>query len=408
MILKPRPVLGIEIHPDEVRVVELVPTGTGWSVANRTALIPVPNFLGEYGFIEPIVLGRALRSTLDKAGITTVDAAFGLPPNYCAVRALSVPPVEGSELRFIVQGEIELARMFRSPDASFDIINLNDGKLLDSGGQSVLAVGADLAVLANIRDFAEAAGLKTEAIEPTHMALFRGAYVQAPPPNLFLTLSESYAELSLLDNGRLALHRAFDLGTSIFNTAPAEGESKGEPLDVDGASAIAIELRRTIDFIARELREAPPTEEIAIAATHPNAPILAEWIQNSLRIRCRLADLNSANLDGARNLETAEALRFSAALSLALRPPYPLPEAVPVVDLLAHEKLRHNIQEDIKRKSRVALLAACAILACSLLAAGLGTLQANRAAGELAASKARLAQTQELERIKKQEAAQKA
>ncbi|RYG45945.1 hypothetical protein EON79_11395, partial [bacterium] len=234
-VLKSRSVLGIEIHPDEIRVVELVPGGAGWAVAKRFVYSPAPNFLGEVGFTDPLGMGRSLRNALDKAGISATEAVFGLPPNYCAIRVLSVPPVEGAELRFIVQGEIELARMFHSPDASFDLVQLNDAKLLDSGGRSVLAVGAEVAVLANIRDFATSAGLQTEGIEPIHMALFRGAYVQAPPPNLFLTLSESYAELSLLDGGRLALHRAFDLGASIFDPALADGATRREQLDLDAA-----------------------------------------------------------------------------------------------------------------------------------------------------------------------------
>jgi Tfp pilus assembly PilM family ATPase len=406
--LKSRSLLGIELHEHEIRVVELRFRGNDTSIATLTTYIPEEGYLGEWGVTDPQALGAQLKSALHQAGVNTSEAAFGLPAWACLVRPMALPPVVEKEMHFIVQGEVEHMQLFREPGASFDIVRLSDSKLLESSGRNILFAGCEMRILESIRNLAKAAGLKLAAVEPTHSALYRLAYSQVTgSPNLFVTLSETHAQIYLLDKGELALHRTFDLGGSIFDVEEPEDGSLKPYFDIDAASTLAVELRRSIDFIARELPESPRTETIHLACTHADAAVLSHWLESALQVSVQVADIRKTN-PGTRPMKGAaenDSNRYVGAYGLALRDPALLPKNVPVIDLFANEHVRIGVQEDGRRKFRLAMAASIVLLACGGITAALGTVRAREAADDLVKSEGKLAQTKEMERVKSEEAA---
>lgn len=396
--MKLRSLLGVELHPTEIRVVELSPAGNDWVISNHTTVLLSEGYLGEWGVNDPLYVGQALRNALDRAGISTNEAAFGLPPSYCAVRTVNVPPVAGSELNFIVAGEAEHAQVFRELNPSFGLVPLHDESLNETSGKNVLMVGAEKRVLTSVDVLASAANLRLVAVEPTHLALYRVACLQAQQaPNLVVTISESHAEFLLLDRGRLAIYRAFDLGGSIFEPGPEDERFGNDAINTDAAGMVALEIRRSTDFIAREMPENPRTEVVLVGSTHPKSPILIERLQRSARTPCRVAtleDLSPEKWGGRAPLQGADAFRYLGAYGLAVRPPLALLPDEVTVDMLDHERLRSGISVDHLRKFRLAMVASLVFLACGALAAALGSVSASQSSAGLARSEAKLAETQ--------------
>jgi|GEM_PF-2708761 len=394
MALKPgRSILGIELDEREIRVVEIRNRNGESSISTLTALTPPEGYLGENGVRDPEMIGAELKAVLLQAQVKTTDVAFGLPSWCCAMRPLGVPPVAGSELYFIAAGEIEHVQMFREPGASFDLIRLNDSKLLESSGRNYLLIGAEHSVLSSIKAMARAAGLNVIAIEPAHSALYRVAYSQATAPaNIFVTLSEFHAEISLLDHGELALHRTFNLGTSIFDTPESEEGGFKPYFDIDAASSLAVELRRSIDFIARELPESPPTEILHLACTHPEAPVLAHWLESALSVDVQVADIRRGGpqLRILKALTENDSNRYVGAYGLALRDPALLPPNTSIVNLLQYENVRDGVRMDGANKFRLALVGAFLLLGVGLVTAIVGTVGAHQAADALLQSQTKL------------------
>lgn len=409
MALKPtRGILGVEFDEREVRIVELRGKGADLHVAALSSFAPEPGYLGEWGIVDPERLGNQLRDHLRDAGIKSTDAAFGLPAWSTMMRAISLPPVSGTELFFIAEGEIEAAQIFRESGASFDLVRLNDSKLLESSGRNFLVVGAEYAVIESIRRVSDAAGLNAVALEPSHSSLYRMAYSQAQTaPNLVVTLSETHAEISLLDRGEIALHRNFDLGGSIFDT-PVSPESGLRPyFDIEGASNLAVELRRSIDFLARELPDSDATETIQLGSIHPEANVLARWLEEALSISVHVADIRRTTppIRSHHDISEDDANRYVAALGLALRDITMLPKGVPVVNVFAYDLVRVGMREDGRRKFRLMLAGSFALMGCGAVTALFGTIRANEASLALTKSESRLAATKALEAAKANEVA---
>ncbi|AIE84007.1 PilN domain-containing protein [Fimbriimonas ginsengisoli] len=405
-----RSLLGIELHEQEIRIVEIRNKDGEASISALAVFKPGEDFLGEWGVTDPERLGAQLRHCLDEANIHTSEAAFGIPAWCCLVRPLGVPPVAGQELHRIVEGEIEHYQLFREPGASFDLVRLNDSKLLESSFRNFLMFGAERRILESVQVLARAAGLRLIAVEPTHSALYRVAYSQVTsPPSVVVTLSETHAQISLLDAGQLALHRSFDLGSSIFDVPDPEDGTFKPYFDVDAASSLAIELRRSIDFLARELPESRGTDLIHMGCTHAEASTLAHWLESALQLTVQVSDIRRGgpNIRILKALTEKDTNRYVAAYGLALRDPRHLPEGVPIISLFANQRVKAEVKEEGRRKFGVAMVCSLVLLACGLLTAALGTVRARSAANDLAKSKEKLATTQQIEQAQAQQAIQK-
>lgn len=409
MAVKTRNILGIELDDQQVRICEIRMKPDECVVTQVTTLTPESGYISETGFVEPDRLGIQIRAALQWAEISGRDAVFGLPAWMCTVRPLSIPPVPEQELHLIVEGEIEHAQFFRQPGASFDLIRIHDSKLTEPSGHNILIMGAERKILDGVREIAQSAGLKLLAVEPTQTALYRAAHTQSTDPSVIVTLSETHAQISLLDRGNLALHRAFDLGGSIFEVP--EGGAPDQPmLELDAASNLAVELRRSIDYYTREMFDAPRPQAISLACAHANAPILAQWLSAALRMQVDVTDLRHVPppMKVGRPLSDSDSMRYVGAFGLAYRDRELVPENVPVADLFANEHARIAMQDDRRRKFRVAMVASFVLLGCSALLATFGTIRAKQAAADLAASQKKLSDQQAIAKVQADEVAKRA
>jgi len=363
-------------------------------------------WLNDFGPAEPEAAGRALKDALSAANISTSDVAIGLPGRSYVVRPLGVPPVSEYEAHQIVQGEIEHLQLFREVGASFDLVRLQDANLLESAGRNTLVLGAERRTLDAFEEMAEAAGLRVAAIEPLSTALFRVAYAQAGSvPNLVVTLVGSHAEIFLLDRGQIALHRSFDLGGAPIHIPVDENDGEMR-FDPDAASTLAVEMRRSIDFIARELPEAPATEAVHFATNQPQAHHLASWLAGALRVEVVLASVVGAESilwEDGQALPEDDALRVTGAFGVALRDTSLFPKDVPLVDLFAHEHIQAGVHEKGRRRFQMALAAVAFLFVLGSALAAVNTVRANNAAEDLARSMKRLDETRKLEQAQAKE-----
>src|ERR1051326_7428230 len=110
MAVNGRPILGIDIGPTEVYVVEMKGAWPDYQIV-RTGKAPIPHKTVDGGrIVDAAAISTALRNLMDELGIVTRDAVMSIPESCVVTRVLDVPAVPANELRTVIEGELEIGR----------------------------------------------------------------------------------------------------------------------------------------------------------------------------------------------------------------------------------------------------------------------------------------------------------
>src|SRR4051794_11438340 len=114
MARKQRSLLGIELHEDEIRVVEMR-QGFGSPSLGATGVCPMPHGAVRDGVIvRSDAVAAALQRLIEQLNIGTSDAVIGVPASGVNVRALTLPPSPDNELAMLVDGDVRHFQVLRS------------------------------------------------------------------------------------------------------------------------------------------------------------------------------------------------------------------------------------------------------------------------------------------------------
>ena len=423
MPAKGRPVLGVDIHPHEIRVVEMRGNWSHAEVVNIGA-IPTPAGAMEGDRVaNPDAIAEALRQLLHDRGIGARDAILGIAARSIITRVIDVPRVPDKEMRTVIEGEMAHYQILREGTGTFDFIRLPEAEENGEATPQVLLMAVEDLIVSGYCEVADRAGLRLIALEPVLLSMFRAAFSQAQDQPTVACLSITYgkSEIAIMDEGLLRLYRRVDTGSDDLLTARRQGPSAQQPtgnallgslaeqeielehaapqsgINISAANNLAIELQRSIEYYRREYPHSEPINRVLVATNDPELQPIVAWLSDALGTEMlTVSPQASMTLDPqvTSQLAPPDGLRFLAAAGLAMHELAGHPAALPLFDLSSLQQAT-NLIETSRRKLAIAMVAAAAILVIGLGAAFAVGQQANSVYHSLTGAQQELAAKQQ-------------
>ena len=167
------PVLGVDIAPDGVRIVEVQASARGHRISHHAEL-PLANGAWQSALDgDPQALADALKRALKASGTRLRTAALALPASAVITRTLCLPqPAHDEELEMLVEAEAAQSLPFPRDEISLDFETLGTSAN-DEGMVDVLLVAARSESIAQRVAWAEAAGLKPAVVSIESQAVVK-------------------------------------------------------------------------------------------------------------------------------------------------------------------------------------------------------------------------------------------
>jgi Tfp pilus assembly PilM family ATPase len=436
-----KPIIGIELNQDEIRIAEI---RGSWAEPRllSTSAAPMPAHAFVDGMpVDIEAAAAALRRLVAGSGISTRSAVIALPPHLTTCRVIETPDVPNTEMATVIRGELVHLQIVRDEASNFDYARLAGDRSAPDAPASVLVMAAEAAIVERYASIVTLAGLDLAGAEPMLLAMQRAAGLAMQPDRGALTIAVhgSAVEIAICGGGELRLYRRLDLGCSPaaqrretaqtghlplarelnslldehFAIPLAGGEAAAtafesntedsgtqrlasdadDGLDPLGARMLALDVQRSLDYCAGRFPNAEPVAHGMLVISEPELRPLAGRLAEALGIEITLSIPMIAS--GLAHTEETTDLRFQPALGLAMRALTGLCPPLPCLDLSPKARSRGAI----RLRGGSPLLAAAIsslILAVGCAAGHQAALRAGHAREELSRSTAVLAQrTQE-------------
>lgn len=205
MAAQGRTVLGVDINPSEICVLELRGSWPDAHIVNAGKTATPPGSIENGRIVEPASIAEAIRSMLDQAGITTRDVVMGIAENCVMTRILDVPAVPASELRTVIEGELAHYQILGGSGGAFDYMPLVRREEETETGPQALVMAAEELIVNGYRAVAEQAGLHLIALEPALLAMYRVSFaaIHEQPAGVCLAIGKNEAEITITSRGQI-------------------------------------------------------------------------------------------------------------------------------------------------------------------------------------------------------------
>src|SRR5579884_358872 len=423
MPAKGRPVLGVDIHPHEIRVVEMRGNWSHAEVVNVGA-IPTPAGAMEGDRVaNPDAVAEALRQLLHDRGIGARDAIMGIAARSIITRVIDVPRVPDKEMRTVIEGEMAHYQILREGTGTFDFIRLPETEENGEATPQVLLMAVEDLIVSGYCEVADRAGLRLIALEPVLLSMFRAAFAQdqSRPTVACLSITYGKSEIAIMDESLLRLYRRVDTGSddlissrrqtnpvqqatgrALLGSLPEQEIDLGEvpsqsDINISAANNLAIELQRSIEYYRREYPNSEPINRVLVATNDPELQPIVAWLSEALGTEMVTVSPQASMIldpDVDALLAPPDGLRFLGAAGLAMHELAGHPTTLPLFDLSSLQQAS-NLIETSKRKLVIAMVAAAAILVIGLGAAFAVGQRADAVYNDLTSAQKQLAAKQQ-------------
>ncbi len=422
MAVSGRSILGIDIGPSEICVVELRGVWPDFQIL-RAGKTTTPVKAVEGGrVVDPSAVGDALRSLLDAIGASTREAVLSIAESCVVTRVLDVPVVPANEMRTVIEGELAHYQILGNTAGAFDFMLLTRRDADSVSGPQALVMAAEEQVVKGYRAAAEVAGLQLIAMEPTLLACYRAGFaqIQSHPVAACLAIGLHESEITVTCNGQIRLYRRIDIGRDTMmlerhgsgrESAPSTGgrvpfgevaddpqddfaspDDQARVINPSTASSLTVELQRSLDYFASQSPEESTIDRLVLTVPVPELAPLETWFTQAIAIETVMAKLPPAQYGGTKTDET-ESLRYLCAAGLAMRELAGLPASMPRFDLSSQQRT-DAVVRTARRTFNLSLYASIGTFALgTLLALQIG-FRANRVEQDLVRLKQDLAAQQ--------------
>jgi Tfp pilus assembly PilM family ATPase len=328
MVRKDSNILGIDLHDEEIRVVQ-IGSRSNKPFLGKVGRAPMPEgavLNGRILHVGPVAV--ALRLLLNSMGITSAaKAVVGVLGDSTTLRTLSVPPVPDNELPTIIAGEVSHYNLVHSEGGAYIYLRLNppsrSGGGDSSSGQSsgdkretwldpdateqnpsvvtVMAVEED--ILLSLDDTITQANVNVEAMEPSQYAMYRTIMSNAgPTPTLFaLMVNPANTDIAFIHKGLIVGYRRIDIGSRVLTlqytagaggTVPAgaapeeraSGSSSAGSMNKLAVHSLSLEVQRTLNYYQREFPAALAEDNVYLAIDDSRLDELAKELTFELGV----------------------------------------------------------------------------------------------------------------------------
>ncbi len=286
------PLVGVDIAPDGVRVVELQSPvrNTHSPRIAHYAQQPLDHAAWQSALAgDPQALIDTLKRALKASGSRLRNAALALPASAVITRTLSLPwPAHDEELEMLVEADAAQSLPYPRDDLSLDFTRLGPSAH-EEGMLDVLLVAARRERIAQRVDWAQAAGLKALVVSvDTHavIAAIHRVCGNDSHAESILHFSGDEAHCLFVRGQRLLFDR--EMGTSLAVPAHRRDDSLSVELD-SWLDAVSLEWQRHAQLFAATAM-AGEIDRIHLAGTGTLGPLLAAGLRQRLHLDVSLPD----------------------------------------------------------------------------------------------------------------------
>jgi type IV pilus assembly protein PilM len=408
---KGKPIIGIELNEDEIRIAEVCGSWTEPTLL-RTASAPAPlNAFADGVPVDLEAVAAALRALVGRSGSSARNAVVALPPQLTTCRIVETPNVPVTEMATVIRGELVHLQIVREEGSTFDYARLSGEGSAPDQAASVLVMAAEEAIVERYATIVSLAGLNPIGAEPLLLAMLRttGLMVRPDRETLAIAVNANAVEIAIVGGTDLRFYRRLDLGchpaskrrepapldqvpiarelrslqderfalqgaSSIAIGEESAPEAEGDAADLLGARMLALDLQRSLDYCAGRFQQTEPVVAGLLVLSDPEMRPLAGKIAEALGIEITLSVPMIAA--GPSAGEEAPDLRFQPAIGLAMRSLTGAGPPLPSFDLSPKTRSRGAI-----RLRNGSPLAAAALSALILAVGGGIGIQATSRAG---------------------------
>jgi len=221
--------LGVEIAPDSVRIVQLQRRNRRCRVL-ASVQEPFESPAGSDWVAEPGAVAAALRRAYRRSGLRQRRVALALPGNQVICKVCHLPVEQGGpEMEAQLLADAERLFPFPLEDLALDFQVLG-GSSVEPGCAEVMVAACRQSALAPLESIIEEAGLQLEAVEVDSIALGRMLPLDRQQRSALLRIEAQSTTLHGWQSGRPQQRRELSLGLSTIAGALPERLLASEPL----------------------------------------------------------------------------------------------------------------------------------------------------------------------------------
>ena len=363
--------LGIDLHEDEIRVVQ-VKSKANKTVITKVARAPMPvGGIVRGKVMQPSSVAIALRLLMNTMNVgSSPRAVFGVLGDTTTLRTLPVPPVPDNDLPAIVAGEVEHYGIVKTDGGTHDFLKLypppRTSEIENANPDSLKPVNVTIValeedVIANLREAASEANIIIEAIEPTQYGMYRAEMIAAAGSlsSFALMVNPANTDIAISYKNNLVAYRRVDVGSrsmlantqvrseygyvdpnqEMFVDDFASEESYEPDLNFQAVDNLSIEVQRTLDYYQREFPTVGLGDRIYLVLDDQRLAPLAEELSQRLGVSVEAVQPASSSGDNSETiseLSSAAGPTYSAAFGLAAQGA--IMAKIPRVDLFTKER----------------------------------------------------------------------
>lgn len=299
------PVLGVDLSPAAVRVIELSSAGQRWRI-ERYSCRPLPHGAIRQGnIVHSSQVSQALADALHDCGTANRRAALALPSSLVIRKMLSVPDDLSEEaLESQIEADAEESLPFSLDELRLDfaVIGPSAG---EQGKSDVMLVAARKEKIDERLAIAEAAGLHTVAIDMETQALLQAvtlhdgsaagsasvaSVVASDPPTLALVqLGRDSSQFSVIRRGQVIFERELSVGLHKLEQEISRRPEQAASFSEAFHATVCQELRRAMQLHA-SAADHTDISLLLLAGATDKLPMLPAVISDRLSMLVQLAN----------------------------------------------------------------------------------------------------------------------
>ncbi|MEZ0324823.1 MAG: PilN domain-containing protein [Fimbriimonas sp.] len=361
---------GVEIHDDEIRVVQVKQKG-GHQVPTAVFFEALPHGAVMNGVVQqPGVVAVALQKAIDQCPYSNVtQVVVGVSASGTTARSLSLPPCSDEEFRSLLRAEVQFQRVLQTPGGGFGCVELA-GTKEDFRQAAVIAV--EQGILSTYDEVIDRSMVDVMAVEPVQFAILRSfaERVDKKKPTLLLMVSPVATDLVFFIEGKPAFFRRIDVGSKSL-AQDAEQLGTGLYPKLHALDHLCTEVRRSLDFLGRETEQVALLERLILSIDHVGLVPLHNFFEERLGLPVELLRPQAEHFQKKELryelCDSPESMRYMAAFGLALFQSDALASVTPRVDLSGKFGAPPTLKEHVQALSIPIAITAAVILVGTFL-----------------------------------------
>jgi type IV pilus assembly protein PilM len=345
---KHRPVLGLDITPSSIKLIELATSGGQYSVDSYAAEPTPQNAMNEKAIVDADAIGEAIARAVRRAGARTKEVAIAISGDAAITKIIQMPrSLKESDLEAQVEMQADQYIPFPMDEVSYDFEVLGTSEK-DQDSVDVLLVATRTENVEQRRAAVAAAGLTARIVDVEAFALENACKLmthQMPDGGIDRSIAvadfgASTTTFSVLRNLKIVYTRDFNFGGNqlteeIMRTYGLSLEEAGRAKKEGGLPAnfqtdvldpfiddMTQQISRSLQFYLASGSGREQPEKILLCGGCANIPGVAEVVQSRIGVPAERGDpLGQMKLSSRARAQAVQrdATALLTACGLALR-----------------------------------------------------------------------------------------